>query len=479
MEDVMKKLVGLLAVCLLLVAACGGGGGSSSTSGSGGSGATAPSAPTIKSVTPGFQNAVVAFMAPANDGGSSITSYTVTATAPSGVVVSQATVGGTATSALVTGLTDGTQYAFTVQAENAVGYSLASTSVSATPNLAADGAAGAIAVDASGNQYVVEMYQSGDANMVSFDLNGNKRWEVRALTNSVGYYGVKCGAASVIPGSGNVSTSCADNTQSGGGETGAIRLVTVNATTGAPVSVVAASDRSGSDFGAPISFTSDSSSLYMGWDNGSYQTFWRLDADGHVLSSADNSVYGTLPGIQFPGGVASGGGYVYLVADDFSSGSQVVVVRLNQDLIGPMETTYNDPAGYDLAGGVAFYNGTLYVSIMRNTDGNPLDTQTRLLAFDATGNTTDVTPTGLSGYRAGLGQMTVTAIGGHGVLFGTLNGTGPVVRVDLKTNVMSILPTWSSAYGVYLTVDAANDRMYLTDGHASTVHVYHLNGDQL
>jgi hypothetical protein len=95
----------------------------------------APGAPTSVTATGGDGSALVTWTAPANDGGSPITSYTVTpfigTTAQTPVTV---TGNPPATSTTVNGLTNGTAYAFTVTATNAVGTGPASTqSNSATP----------------------------------------------------------------------------------------------------------------------------------------------------------------------------------------------------------------------------------------------------------------------------------------------------------------------------------------------------------
>jgi hypothetical protein len=78
--------------------------------------ATAPGAPTGVNATAGDAQATVSWTAP-SDGGSPITSYTVTAS-PGGTM---STVDGSTSSATVTGLTNGTSYTFTVTATNAVG----------------------------------------------------------------------------------------------------------------------------------------------------------------------------------------------------------------------------------------------------------------------------------------------------------------------------------------------------------------------
>jgi hypothetical protein len=91
--------------------------------------ATAPSAPTGVSATAGNASASVSWNAPVSNGGSPITSYTVTSSGgPS------ATVGGSALTASVSGLTNGNGYTFTVTATNTVGTGPASSaSSSVTP----------------------------------------------------------------------------------------------------------------------------------------------------------------------------------------------------------------------------------------------------------------------------------------------------------------------------------------------------------
>lgn len=79
-----------------------------------------PDAPTIGNATAGNGQATVAFTAPASDGGSAITGYTVTSS-PGGLTGT-----GTASPITVMSLANGTSYTFTVTAANAVGTSTAS-----------------------------------------------------------------------------------------------------------------------------------------------------------------------------------------------------------------------------------------------------------------------------------------------------------------------------------------------------------------
>jgi len=89
--------------------------------------ATVPGAPTIGAATPGNGQASIAFTAPGSNGGSPITSYTVTCN-PNGITAS-----GAASPITVTGLTNGTTHTCSVTATNAVGPSAPSQTVSVTP----------------------------------------------------------------------------------------------------------------------------------------------------------------------------------------------------------------------------------------------------------------------------------------------------------------------------------------------------------
>src|SRR5258708_15952253 len=91
-----------------------------------------PGAPTGVTAAAGSGSASVTWTAPSSNGGSPITSYTVTpyigSAAQTPVMVSGSP---PATSATVTGLTNGTGYTFTVSATNAIGTGPASASSNA------------------------------------------------------------------------------------------------------------------------------------------------------------------------------------------------------------------------------------------------------------------------------------------------------------------------------------------------------------
>lgn len=102
-------------------------------------GATAPGAPTGLAATAGNASASLSWTAPSSNGGAGITDYLVEYQPSSGSWTTFADGTSTSTTATVTGLTNGTAYAFRVSAINSIGTGTASSTASATPAASANG----------------------------------------------------------------------------------------------------------------------------------------------------------------------------------------------------------------------------------------------------------------------------------------------------------------------------------------------------
>ena len=110
---------------------------------------TVPGAPTAVAGTSGDAQVSVAFTAPASNGGAAITGYTVTST-PGGL-----TGMGASSPIVVTGLTNGTAYKFTVTATNSVGTGAASDTSAAVTPFTLPGAPTAVVAQAGNMQAAV------------------------------------------------------------------------------------------------------------------------------------------------------------------------------------------------------------------------------------------------------------------------------------------------------------------------------------
>jgi hypothetical protein len=108
-----------------------------------------PDAPSSVVATAGNAQASVAFTAPAPNGGPAITGYTVTSS-PGNITAS-----GSSSPIVVTGLTNGTAYTFTVVAANAIGSSVASAASTAVTPLAPPSVPSFLAPQPSNGQVVL------------------------------------------------------------------------------------------------------------------------------------------------------------------------------------------------------------------------------------------------------------------------------------------------------------------------------------
>ncbi|GLL08118.1 beta strand repeat-containing protein [Dactylosporangium matsuzakiense] len=140
-----------------------------------------PGVPTGVSATPGTTQATVAFTAPGSNGGAAITSYTVTSS-PGGVTATCA-----GSPCIVTGLSNGTAYTFTVHATNSVGDSAESAASSAVTPAALPGAPSGVSAVAGAGQADVSFTAPGS--------NGGSAVTSYTVTSSPG------GVTATCPGS--------------------------------------------------------------------------------------------------------------------------------------------------------------------------------------------------------------------------------------------------------------------------------------
>ncbi len=153
---------------------------------------TVPSVPTSVSASSSNASATVIFLAPASNGGSPITGYTVISI-PAGGTDTNA--GSISLSHSIIGLTNGTSYTFTVKATNLIGQSVASVASSAvTPNAPVD-----ITLPTISSFIIPSTSTSLTVPIATFNSSDNigvtgyllKEMPTPPLSNDVGWLGIK------------------------------------------------------------------------------------------------------------------------------------------------------------------------------------------------------------------------------------------------------------------------------------------------
>ena len=165
-----------------------------------------PDAPTIGTATAISGEATVPFTAPSSDGGSAITSYTATSSPGDFTgTISQSGSG----SIIVSGLTSGTAYTFTVTATNAIGTSLASavsnSVVTPQPQLG----------DFYGGGVVFKLFHAGQIGYVEGETHGLIA-AVQDQSSGIQWYNdsyVTTGATETAIGTGSTNTDAIINVQ--------------------------------------------------------------------------------------------------------------------------------------------------------------------------------------------------------------------------------------------------------------------------
>jgi uncharacterized protein (TIGR02145 family) len=350
-----------------------------------------PGAPTIGTATAGNAQTIVAFTAPASNGGSAITGYTVTST-PGGITAT-----GPVSPITVTGLTNGTAYTFTVVATNANGNSLpssASNSVTPTAPSTVPGAP-TIGTATKGNAQATITFtapaSNGGSPITGYTVTSNpgnitgtgstSPITVTGLTNGTAYtFTVVATNAngnslpssasnsvtpSTVPGAPSIGTATKGNTQATVAFTAPVNnggsLITGYTVTSNPGNLT------GTGSSSPITVT--------GLTNGTAYTFTVIatNANGNSLpSSASNSVTpSTVPGAPTVGTATEGNAQVTVTftAPASNGGSAITGYTVTSN---PGNITGSGSASPITVTGLT--NGTAYTFtvIATNANGNSL-----------------------------------------------------------------------------------------------------------
>jgi hypothetical protein len=147
-----------------------------------GNGATVPGAPTGVTGVAGVAQVAVSWVAPVSDGGATITGYKAVAVSDT---TKSCTTTGTLT-CIVTGLTNGTAYTFTVKATNSLGTSAASAaSAAVTPNATVPGApTGVTGAAGAANSGTVTVSWTAPVNNGGSAITGYKAMAVSDTTKT-------------------------------------------------------------------------------------------------------------------------------------------------------------------------------------------------------------------------------------------------------------------------------------------------------
>jgi putative cell wall-binding protein len=238
--------------------------------------ATVPGAPTNVVAVGGNTQASVSWTAPAFDGGSAITGYTVTSS-PGGLTCTTA-----ATSCTVTGLTNGTAYTFTVTATNDVGTGAASApSNSVTPATVPGATANVVAVrgNASAIVFWTPPVDVGGSPITSYTVSGSPDG---TCTTSLSF----CVVTGLTNGVGYTFTVSATNAAGTGPASEPSSQVTPATVPGAPTDVVATRGNTQ----ATISWTAPA-------DNGGAAIFLYTVSASGGLTCMTAATYCTVPGL--------------------------------------------------------------------------------------------------------------------------------------------------------------------------------------
>lgn len=276
--------------------------------------ATVPDAPTIDSATSSASGTTtVNFSAPASNGGSAITGYTITSN-PGGFTCTAAA---NATSCAVSGLTDGVAYTFTAVATNAIGNSTSSSASSAVTSAGAASAPTSVTGTVGNGSSTISV--SG-ANANGSPITG---YTVQAYDST----------GSAIVGKTCSITSPATSCEITGLTNGSEYTFTATATNGAGTSAASAQSATVTPAGVPsaptgVTATSGTGKVTVEWTapaaNGAAITSYTAQAygpDGNAVSGAICTISAPSTSCDVSTNLAAGTAYTFKVTATNAAGT--------------------------------------------------------------------------------------------------------------------------------------------------------------
>jgi uncharacterized repeat protein (TIGR02543 family) len=389
---------------------------------------TVPDAPTGVTAVAGNGQATITFTAPADNGGSAITGYQVTST-PGNIVK---TTDNDATTVVVTGLTNGTTYTFTVEALNAAGASSASEASEAVTPMTVAGAPTGVTAVAGNGQVTITFTAPADnggsaitgyrvtstpGNMVKTTDTDATTVVVTGLTNGTSYtFTVEAlnaaGASSASEASEAVTPKTVPDAPTG---------VTAVAGNGeVTITFAAPADNGGSAItgyrvtstpGNMVKTTDTDATIVVvtGLTNGTSYTFTveALNSVGYGAASAASGSVTAMTVAGAPTGVAAVAGNeqatITFTAPADNGGSAITGYRVTSTPGNIVETTTNDATSIVVTG---LTNGTTYTFTVEAL--NAAGASAASTASEAvTPMTVAGAPTGVTAV-AGNGEVTIT-----------------------------------------------------------------------